>query len=167
MNPWQAARQVDLLTVMRAYGLEINQYARKISCPLPCHPDDSSPSFWFYPATNSFNCFGCKHGGSAIEFISLMDSVSKWDAVQRLLTQFDSDHGIAPSTTTDYHGRNKAVLDFSAMIRDFLHRNADDETAMAHAEKVCLMFDTITTRHTIDIDGMKSLLEKLRGKLNQ
>lgn len=36
-------------------------------CPLPGH-DDSSPSFYVYPETKSFYCFGCAIGGDVITF---------------------------------------------------------------------------------------------------
>lgn len=36
-------------------------------CPLPGH-DDSSASFYVYPETKSFWCFGCQRGGDVIDF---------------------------------------------------------------------------------------------------
>jgi len=40
-------------------------------CPLPDH-EDSTPSFWVYPETRSFFCFGCRRGGDVIEYAKLM-----------------------------------------------------------------------------------------------
>lgn len=42
-----------------------NKFSAK--CPLPGH-DDSSASFFVYPATKSFWCFGCQRGGDVIDF---------------------------------------------------------------------------------------------------
>ena len=39
-------------------------------CPLPEH-DDDTPSFWVYPETQSWYCFGCHHGGDVIDFAKL------------------------------------------------------------------------------------------------
>jgi len=47
-------------------------------CPLPGH-EDSSPSFWVYPGTRSFNCFGCNRGGDVINFAQAMDGTSARD----------------------------------------------------------------------------------------
>jgi hypothetical protein len=35
-------------------------------CPLH---DDRSPSFYIYPETNSFYCFGCNQGGNTIDYV--------------------------------------------------------------------------------------------------
>jgi len=37
-------------------------------CPLH---EDRSPSFYVYPDTNSFYCFGCQKGGGVIKFVEL------------------------------------------------------------------------------------------------
>lgn len=42
-----------------------NKFSAK--CPLPGH-DDSSASFFVYPETKSFWCFGCQRGGDVIDF---------------------------------------------------------------------------------------------------
>lgn len=39
-------------------------------CPLPDH-EDSTPSFWVYPETRSWYCFGCRRGGDVIEYAKL------------------------------------------------------------------------------------------------
>lgn len=59
-------------------------------CPLPNH-EDRSPSFVVYPATNSFFCFGCLHGGDVIELARLAwghDERDAHTAAAELLMEF-------------------------------------------------------------------------------
>lgn len=53
----------------------------KGSCPFH---EDSSPSFFIYPATNSFNCFGGCGGGSVIDFYMKLHGVDFKAAVEAL-----------------------------------------------------------------------------------
>jgi DNA primase len=46
-------------------------------CPLPGH-DDSTPSFYVYPETDSFFCYGCAQGGDVVELARL-----SWNYCQR------------------------------------------------------------------------------------
>jgi hypothetical protein len=50
--------------------LRLNAGKWKGKCPLPDHEDDS-PSFWVYPETRSWYCFGCNRGGDVIDFAKL------------------------------------------------------------------------------------------------
>jgi hypothetical protein len=47
-------------------------------CPLPGH-EDSSPSFWVYPQTRSWYCFGCNRGGDVIHFAHAIDGTTARD----------------------------------------------------------------------------------------
>jgi hypothetical protein len=47
-------------------------------CPLPDH-DDSTPSFWVYPTTRSWFCFGCNRGGDVIHFARMLDGTTARD----------------------------------------------------------------------------------------
>lgn len=48
-------------------------------CPLH---DDRSPSFYIYPETNSFYCFGCNQGGNTIDYVMQKDGLDFKRAVQ-------------------------------------------------------------------------------------
>jgi len=52
-------------------------------CPFPDH-HDTAPSFRVYPNTQSFFCFGCKRGGTAIDFIMYLDGVQAGEAIRIL-----------------------------------------------------------------------------------
>lgn len=67
----------------------------------PFH-DDSTPSFYYYPQTKSFYCFGCKKSGKVLQYLSYRDGVSievlkekyyevndtsSWSEIDRMLHQ--------------------------------------------------------------------------------
>lgn len=60
--------RVDIVDHISQYT-KLRQVGDKFmgKCPLPGH-DDSSASFYVYPKTKSFWCFGCQRGGDVIDF---------------------------------------------------------------------------------------------------
>lgn len=50
----------------------------------PFHKE-KRPSFYLYPDTNSFYCFGCRNGGNVIRLIRLLNGYTFVEAVQWLL----------------------------------------------------------------------------------
>lgn len=45
-------------------------------CPLPGH-NDSTPSFWVYPASRSWYCFGCATGGDVFDLARHFDMTAR------------------------------------------------------------------------------------------
>ena len=83
------ANTINLAQVFKYYGVDINEFNKKICCPFKFHKDNS-PSFYYYPETNSFNCFGCKSAGNPVNFVSLIEDINKLEAANKLLNNFDS-----------------------------------------------------------------------------
>lgn len=50
----------------------------------PFH-EEKHPSFYIYPDTNSYYCFGCNQGGNAINFVRLLYGFSFREAVEYLI----------------------------------------------------------------------------------
>lgn len=61
----------------------IRRSGRNLSCLCPLH-EEKTPSFFIYPETNSFWCFGCSVGGNAINLVRLLHDYSFKDAVNYL-----------------------------------------------------------------------------------
>jgi hypothetical protein len=58
-----------IVQVAEEQGIKIKN--NKALCPFH---NDTDPSLIFYPATNTFHCFGCKASGDIIEFIRRMEN---------------------------------------------------------------------------------------------
>lgn len=55
-------------------------------CPLPCHPNDNSPSFYVYDkgTHEDYYCYGCKNGAGIVHFVSKYEGIGIRQAVERL-----------------------------------------------------------------------------------
>ena len=68
-KPIDAAK--DLVSILELAERLCPEGARRVGktmvarCPLPGH-DDKTPSFYVYPETGSFWCFGCQRGGDVV-----------------------------------------------------------------------------------------------------
>lgn len=160
------ANSADIIVVLKKYGIIIDEYIRKCQCPFSFH-NDKTPSFYYYKNTNSFYCFGCKHGGGSADFVALFENISKVDAATKIVSKFHVDPSILLDDTSDFISRQGLFIEFSELIRNFIFDNLDDKAALAYSEKVSLIFDTINLRHNLDNIGLKSFIDKLRVKLEQ
>jgi hypothetical protein len=164
------ANTIDLLLIFKSYNLNIDTYSRKAQCQFLFHKSgaENSASFYYYKDTNSFYCFGCKHGGSSTDFVSLIDGITKTEAAEKLLKKFASDPNFdGAEVSKNFITRQELYLDFSNMIREFIYANLNDELSLGYAEKISLVFDTINQKHSLDNDGLLSLIDKLKIKLGQ
>lgn len=55
----------------------------KINCPFPGH-SDKTPSFFIYPDSRRFNCFGCGKKGDVFDFVKIFKNTNFRDAVNFL-----------------------------------------------------------------------------------
>ena len=78
-----AQHVLDEIDIVQLVSEDTTIEGDKAQCPFPDH-DDTDPSFRVYPETQSFNCFGCKKGGSAIDYIIHRDNVEPAEAIRIL-----------------------------------------------------------------------------------
>lgn len=156
------ANTVSFDSVFRYYGMDLNEYNRKICCPFKFH-DDNSPSFNYYPDTNSFNCFGCKSGGGPVNFVALYEDISKSSSAKKLIASFESEE-VDPLIFIKSKEREELQLKFSGMVRGFLQINQTKE-ALEFMDRITHSFDFITQNHKVDLDGLKLIIDKLEKQI--
>jgi DNA primase len=78
-------KSVSITEVCNDYGIQFDRN-NKAACPFH---KEKSPSFTVYPATNSFNCFGCGVGGTVIDLISQFESISPLEAVKQISADYN------------------------------------------------------------------------------
>jgi len=86
-NPFDTIKEVLPITnILTFYGVEVKKQ-NKALCPLH---NEKSPSFTIYPKTNSWHCFGCGIGGTAIDFVMAYCGLDSLEAAKKI----DMDFGL-------------------------------------------------------------------------
>lgn len=81
-NEIRQAKKVSLLDIV-SERQRVKRSGNKYATNCPFHKD-KHPSFFIYPETNSFYCFGCGVGGDVIKFVELLFNYSFKEAVKWL-----------------------------------------------------------------------------------
>lgn len=96
---------LPLETVFKFYNCQyiIDNAGRNSKCPLPpFHSTGKTPPFRWYPRTNSWSCFSCHKGGSVVQFVMHMESLTIKEALQKTLSIFGlSDNGLPAVPASD------------------------------------------------------------------
>ena len=162
----QQANTIPITTIVAHYGQRVDDYNRRIRCPFHKGGNERTPSMWVYPETNSFHCFGCKSSGKSVEFVGKSESLSKFEASLFIIEKWGHLIGdVAIPEDAQDNFQETFLLEFSGYIRDFLRRNESAE-AFEYAEKLSFGFDKICQKHQLSSDGLKSLIEKIKKRLD-
>lgn len=167
----QQANTVKFAHVCRHYGIEVDAYNVKIRCPFKFH-NDGDPSFQYYPETNSFFCWGCKNSGGPVNFVALLENISKTDAADKLLDNFESDE-VDASLCVRSKEKEELFLKFSTMVRNFLKENQTPE-ALAFIDTITQSFDAATRGRkrrerdrVVDVEGIKHAIDEQEKRIGK
>jgi CHC2 zinc finger len=159
----QRANAVPIIHLFKLYKIRVDQFNKRTACPFKFHKNgqERTPSFWYYPDTNSFNCFGCHTGGSSTELVMHLDNIEKVKAATKILQLFekeiDEDFLLDGVNIAE---RLEIMLDFSNAVLDF-RQNHDDEHAFQFIEYVCWVYDRMNLLHEHDNDALRGLNVRL------
>jgi hypothetical protein len=167
---WQA-NTVPITKIFRFYGLRLDEINKKATCPFKGHKDgrESSPSFYYYPETNSFYCFGCSIGGKGAHgcrFVALMDRTNDFTAAHKILELFsaDVDESIILDDVSAFSERLEIMMDFSNTIREF-HQANPNEKSLEFVEKICAVYDAMNLKHDLNNEALGSMVEQLKDRV--
>ena len=76
---------LQIVQVLEFYGVEAKR-GNKALCPLH---KEKTPSFAIYPEQNSWHCFGCKAGGTVIDFVMAYCGLDALEAAKKLDADFN------------------------------------------------------------------------------
>ena len=147
----EKANTVPLVKIFSHYGIYCNEHNKTIRCPFKSHSNgrESTGSFNYYHATNSFYCYGCKKGGPfahAVHFVSFMDGVSIDTAAYKVFDIFASSiSGVTQNiqAPVDFDEKLDIMLDFSNSVRQFRQDHSNSEEAFLYIESACKRFDQV------------------------
>lgn len=74
--------KVDIVDFVNSY-LSLNKKGKNYSALCPFHAEDT-PSFYIFPDTQTFHCFGCGAHGDVITFLEKYEQISFLEALKKL-----------------------------------------------------------------------------------
>ena len=165
------ANTVPLARIFKHYGMRLSVTNNKTVCPFKSHKGgrENTASFYYYDDTNSFRCYGCNIGGKqshACEFVAAMDGINRIKAANKILSLFSSD---IDDTVEVFEGQNfseqlEIMMDFSNAVRDFRRIYLDKES-QDFIEKRCEVYDSLSAKHTMDNETLRSMVEHLKEQI--
>ena len=106
----------DIISVVSDY-VSLKKSGRYYMGNCPFH-SEKTPSFFLYPETNTFHCFGCGKHGDSISFIMEIDSLDYVSTLKKLAEKF----GIELEYENSFNVSNKINLDKYYEINEFAAR---------------------------------------------
>lgn len=162
------ANTVPIIKIFKTYGVRLDAHNRKTTCPFKAHSGgrERTPSFWYYPETNTFHCFGCHKGPSCCDFVAEMDRCTKVQAAQKILQLFESDvDEDNVYNAQDFEERLKIMMDFSDTVREF-HQTYSGPEAMVYVEGACATLDDMNLEKKLDNEALRRVVELTKDYLS-
>jgi len=74
--------KIDIVDFVNSY-LSLTKKGKNYSALCPFHSEDT-PSFYVFPDTQTFHCFGCGAHGDVITFLEKYEQISFLDALKKI-----------------------------------------------------------------------------------
>ena len=163
----QRAQSVSLIKLFKHYNINIDQYNRKCTCPFSKHKGgrESTASFYYYPETNTFWCFGCKTGSNPVDLVANLEGCNKIQAAMKILNSFaDGEQSLDLNREgrDTYKERVDLIFSFSSKVRDMLLSSPERQPAI---EGICSSFDKMNDKYELDIPALTYLISRILDKL--
>lgn len=161
------ANTVPIIKIFQHYNVRCDAHSRKTTCPFKSHKGgrERTPSFWFYPDTNTYCCFGCRNGSRVVDFVAEMERCSKEEAAFKVLQWFGSDvDEDRVYSEQDFGVRLNIMMDFANTVREF-HQTHSTEHALSYVEPVCRIYDTLNLKRKLDNVALQRIVEQLKEYL--
>ena len=112
----ELTRRTDIVELVGSY-VQLKRKGRLYGGLCPFH-SEKTPSFYVYPDTQSFYCFGCGAGGDAIGFVRKINSIDYTEAVKMLAARA----GMPEPQDDDKTGRMRSrILSMNKEAARFFH----------------------------------------------
>jgi hypothetical protein len=157
------ANSVPLTKIFQHYGINLNEYNKKTTCPFSSHNSgrERTPSFSYYHKTNSYFCFGCKHGSTPVDFVAKIEGISKEKASEKIIEIFHSDvDENAVFNRESFDERLEIMMQFSNLVREFRKENPSEE-AHVFIENTCKLYDALNNKLTLSNEALRELVQTL------
>ena len=112
----ELTRRTDITELIGSY-VQLKRKGRLYGGLCPFH-SEKSPSFYVYPDTQSFYCFGCGAGGDVLTFAEKLFGLKPVDAAKRLDADFSLGLFASPAPADTGWQRRKAEREAAAVWRE-------------------------------------------------
>jgi len=165
------ANSISLVNIFKHYRIKLDELNKKICCPFKSHKNgrESTPSFNFYPETNSYYCFGCKKGNRPCDFVSEIENIDVFKAAAKILYLFGTDLNLEDIEIIDrqnYSEKLDIMLKFSEAIRNFRKEHINNESEK-FIERLCKIYDDLNEKHELTNKALELVVNKLLEKINR
>jgi len=162
------ANSVSILNIFNNYNLKVSESNRKIVCPFPKHKGgkEITGSFLYYPKTNTFWCFGCHTGTTPIDFVSVMENISKTDAANKILKMYSYNADEEFSDLADYSHNFEELVNFSNYVREIMRNNSENEDFVNFVEKNTSSFDNLNSKYRLDDNALKLIISNIKQRID-
>lgn len=106
--------KVDIESVISPY-VQLKRKGKLLGGLCPFH-NEKTPSFYVYPETQSYYCFGCGNGGDAITFVKNIENIDYMEAVRFLCEKYgiampedNFDNGLSKKRTRMFEANREAA----------------------------------------------------------
>lgn len=166
------ANLVSIVDIFKFYGLKVSDVNRKVVCPFVHHKGggkEQTPSFLYYPSTNTFFCFGCSTGSKPVDFVSIIDGISKIQAANKIINLYGEDQceDDFDVNTPDFSEKLKIILEFSNYIRELMSSSINDKDFIIFLEKNTLSFDTANDKYSLDNEALLFLINNIKKRIER
>ena len=114
-------QRCDIESIVSSY-VPLKRKGRLLGGLCPFH-NEKTPSFYVYPETQSYYCFGCGNGGDAITFIKNIENLDYVEAVKFLcdkcgmsLPEDNNDNGLSRRRIRMYEANREAARFYYKML---------------------------------------------------
>lgn len=141
-----ANNRVKLHYILRkTYKLNIQitpgqEWSMPLCCPFPSH-DDSTASFGYNSVKDYFHCFGCATSGRAVEFMSIMEGLSKSVIADQILRETGGYDLNDEEALVDDDFNIEDIFKFANMLRYLYQKYINNEKAFGHIDKIAMWVD--------------------------
>lgn len=151
INDAETANLCSLESIFKFYDLKIDKYNTKTTCPFKFHKGgkEHTASFYFYPKTNTYWCFGCKTGSTPVDFVKNYENISFSNAIERILSINNAKFVKTKKKENQDEDYFQLCLKFSDLIRE------------KKDYKNMKIYDDLIEEYNLDENGMIVILKKL------
>ena len=79
----EVLHKTDIVDLVSSYGFDLKRAGSQFRMVCPFH-SEKTPSFYVNPSRQSFKCFGCQKGGSAVGFVMEHEGLPFQEALRKL-----------------------------------------------------------------------------------